>query len=144
MRPASRLSVCLAAIGVAFTLVFCNYGRTEETAKAKPGIKELRQKRLAVLQQLCEIAHKQFQGGRLELPEVLAAYRQRFAIRLESAETKADRINVCLDAISHAAQLRDIAKSRQESARGTYIAVLQAQDYELEIQIAHAKAEASD
>jgi hypothetical protein len=144
MRPNSKLSVCLVAIGMGLMLVFCSSVWPQDAEKAKAQLKELQQKRLVVLEQMHDVARNLFQNARVELTEVLATERQLLAARLEFAETKQDRIKVCDDALKVAGELHALTEVRKQAARGTALAVLQAQDYELEIQIAREKAAAEN
>jgi hypothetical protein len=142
MRPTP--SVCLVAISTSLLLVFCNSGTPEEPQKPQPSIKELQQKRLAVLEALCDGAERLYQNGRLEYSEVHAAERALFAARLAYADTPQDRLKACDDAIKRARHAQAINQARKEGARGTDVGVLQAKDFELEAQIARAKIETAE
>jgi outer membrane protein TolC len=142
MRPTP--SVCLVAISMGLLLMFCNSGRPEEPQKAQPNIKELEQKRMAILEQVRDFAKALYKNARIEYTDVLSAERELFAARLGNAATQQDRIKACDEAIRDARESQELAKAHKEGARGTHIPVLQAQVFELEAQIARAKAEASE
>ena len=75
IRPKSTLSVCLLATGVGLSFLLCSSGMSEEPAKAQPTVKELQKKRLAVLEQVCDVAKKLYQNARIEYTDVLSAER---------------------------------------------------------------------
>ncbi|HEY1599133.1 MAG TPA: hypothetical protein VGG64_05995 [Pirellulales bacterium] len=105
-------------------------------------VKELEQKRLALLEQVCTSVNKHFENGRTEYVEVLVAQHELLAARLEYAETQQDRIKVCDQAIENARLIVEQSEQRRMSAKGTAIEVLRAQEFLLQAQIARAKAEA--
>jgi outer membrane protein TolC len=142
MRPSPKMSVCLAAASVGLLLVFCNSVRTAETEKANPGIKELQQQRLAVLKEVHDIAERYFTNARISYDQVLAAQRELLAARLEYAETREDRIKACDDLIEEARAEMSHLEQMVRNGQATQVAVLKAQAYLLEVQIALAKAEA--
>jgi outer membrane protein TolC len=144
MRPTPKISVCLVAISVGLLLAFCNSARPESTDKAKADIKELQQKRLAVLQQASDGAKLLFKNARVEFAEVLPARRELFAARIEYADTREDRLKACDEAIEDARQMLEIVQARKAAARASAVSVWQAQAFELEAQIARAKAETSE
>jgi hypothetical protein len=149
MRPTAtisvpRISVFLVVIGTGLVLAFGTSASPDEAQQPKLDVKKLEQKRLEVLEQLCDFAQTQWQNARGEFAEVLAAKRDLFAARLEYAETKQDRIKVCDNAIENARKLQELSQAMQATARGTHIAVLRAQALLLETQIARAKADAGD
>jgi hypothetical protein len=147
MRPTpnlskSKLSVSLVAIGIGLVLVFCNSGRPEDAAKAKPSIKELEQKRLEVLDQVHQNTQTLFQNARIEYGEVLDSGRDLLAARLEYAQTREDRVRACDAAIEDAEKSVELIKARVAFARANAITTLKAQAYLLEAQIARAKLDA--
>ncbi len=92
--------------------------RPESTEKAKADIKELQQKRLAVLEQLCDVAKKLFSQARVEFTEVLAARRRLLAdAPRQRADTRQDRIKACDEAIEEARQWQAITEARFRDAR---------------------------
>jgi hypothetical protein len=139
MRPMP--SICLLLVSVVLLFVICNSGRPEEPPKAQPSVKELQQQRLAVLEKLCDVAERLYKNARVEYSEVHAAERELFAARLAYADTQADRMKACDEAIKQARQAQALNQARKDGARGTDLAVLRAQEFELEAQIARAKVE---
>jgi len=144
MRPFPKISVSLATISLGVLLVLCNSAKSEEPQKEALTVKQLQQRRLALLEQICDIGMKLYQNGRIEYTDVLSARRELLTARLEYAETKQERIKACDEAIVFSSQMLALAKAHQEGARGTAVEVLRVQDFELQAQIARAKAEARD
>ena len=147
MRPTpklsnSKLSVCLAAVGMGLVLVLCNSGRPEDAARAKPSIKELEQKRLEDLEQVHQVARNLFQNARIEYEKVLDSGRDLLAARLEYAQTQEDRVRACDAAIEDAEKSVELINARVAFARSNAAAALKAQAYLLEAQIARAKLDA--
>jgi outer membrane protein TolC len=131
----------MVAISVGVLFVCCNCVSSQEAEKINPNIKNLQEKRLEVLGLVCDVARKLYQNARIEYTDVLSADRELFAARLEYATTPEERIRACDAAIDNARQSQAIAKAHQDGARGTPVAVLRAQAFELEAQIAREKAE---
>ena len=110
-------------------------GRPEEAAKANGGIKELQQKRLAGLEQLCDVANKLFTrranivhgslGNKRELFAAASSMPRRRTI--ESRRVTSD---------SECTRVPGDCKARKQAARGSHLDVLRAEDLELEAQIA--------
>ncbi|HEX4145010.1 MAG TPA: hypothetical protein VHY91_16005 [Pirellulales bacterium] len=140
MHPTPKLSVCLVAIGMGLLLVFCNSVWPEEAEKAKPSVKELQQKRLAILEQVVAIEKNLFQNARVSYDAILAAERELLAARIQYAETQTERIKACDEAIQEALAMHELLQARQIAARGLAVAVLQAEAYVLEAQIMRENA----
>ncbi len=117
MRPSPKMSVCLAATSVVLLLAFCNSVRTAEPEQANPGVKELQQKRLAVLEQMADTGEKLFQSARISYEEVSAAQRELLAAHLELAQTRDERIKACDEALKEALECQAIVKA-QIAVRG--------------------------
>ncbi|HVU86427.1 MAG TPA: hypothetical protein VHD36_03850 [Pirellulales bacterium] len=143
MRPSPKPSICVAAISVGLLLIICNSGGAEEPQKAQPTIKELQEKRLALLVHISEAAKKLFENGRGEYVAFHTAERELFAARLEYAETKADRIKACDQAIAEARQAQRIIQEQEKAGRGSGIGLMKAQEFELQAQIERMRLEAS-
>jgi outer membrane protein TolC len=140
MRPTPKFSVCLMAISVGLLLVFCSSVWTAEAVKVDSPIKELQQKRLAILEQIADVAKQLFKNARIPYEATLAAQRDLLTARLDYAETHEDRIKVCDDAIAQATETQEIAEAMRKSARGSQLAVLSADAFLLEAQISREKA----
>jgi hypothetical protein len=141
MMPATpKLSVCLVAISMGLLLVFGNSVWPREAEKAKLSVKELQQKRLAVLEQIVAVEKKLFQNARTPYEAIHAAQRELFLARIDYAETQKDRIKACDEAMQETLEMQKIAEARRVAARGSGVAVLQADALLLEIQIMREKA----
>ncbi|HEY4308448.1 MAG TPA: hypothetical protein VGN12_03260 [Pirellulales bacterium] len=147
MKRYALVAVGCLALGICLWQVSSSQQVAETKAPPEPRaeapqatVKELEQKRLALLEQVCTFVKKHFENGRTEYVEVLTAQRELLAARLEYAETKQDRIKVCDQAIENARLIVEQSEQRRTSAKGTAIEVLRAQDFLLQAQIARAKA----
>jgi len=143
MRPTRKYSVCLVTISVSCValLVFCNSVWPKETEKANARTKELQRNRLAVLEEIHDVAKQGFANARTSYEEVLAAKRDLIAARLEYADTQKDRIKACDEAVQEALELQQVVQAMVEASRASGLAKLKAQAYLLETQIMREKAE---
>ena len=123
MRPTPKFSICLVAISLGL-LVLSSLAWTEEPQQANPGIKELQQKRLAILEQVADVAKHLFQNARITYEATLAAQRDLLTARLDYAETQKDRIKACDNAIAEATEMHKIADEMRKTTRGSQLAVL--------------------
>lgn len=147
MSPTRKFSACLVAISmscVCLLFVFSSSVWPQEAKKANPRIKELQQKRLAVLEEIRDSAKKLFTQGVLSFEDVFETQREVLAARLEYADTRKERIKVCDEAIQEAAKWQELVKAQREAAQVTIVPVLKADAYLLEVQIAREKAEVAD
>jgi non-homologous end joining protein Ku len=140
MRRIPTISVCVLAISVCLLLAFYSSVRSEETGNASSHIQELQQKRLALLQQIEEIAMKRFQNARVEYMEVLAGERELLVARIEYAQTREERIKACDQAIQKADECQELIEALRTSARALPTDLYRAQAFVLEAQIAREKA----
>lgn len=142
MRQANKISVrLLTTIAICGGLMFviCKPVLTQETKKSTARIKELQQRRLATLEEICDVATKLYRSARIEFDSVYAVERELFLARFTYAETQKERIDACDEAIKHADEWRQIAQTRKEFARDTEITVAKSQAFTLEVQIAREK-----
>jgi hypothetical protein len=124
-------------------LMCCNAVWPQDGAKANR-IKELQQRRLAVLEEMHRTATALFKNARMPYEELRGISEELLTARYEYAATKEDRLKACEDAIKEAQESIEFLRARQAAARGTVVEVLKAQDYLLEAQIAREKAEAGE
>src|ERR1700677_3931433 len=102
MRATPKISVSFVAISVSCaSLLFglCNSVWPQETKKAATRIRELQQKRLAVLEQAHEAAKDSFSNARVSYDEVHATKFALLAARRDYAETQRDRLKACDEAV---------------------------------------------
>lgn len=136
MRSTPKLSMFLLAITVicmGLPFVFSNSVWPQDARKANPRIRELQQQRLAVLDQIRDVAKKLFAKGATSFETLHAAEREHLDARLAYAETQKDRIQACEDAVQEALQLQQIVGERKNLLSG--ITELRAQAFLLETQI---------
>lgn len=135
MRPNNKLSVWLAAMSVScagLLLMFGNSAWSEQTKETSPRIRELQQKRLAVLEQISEVAKASFQTTRGSYEDVHSASVELFAARRDYAQTREERIKVCDEAVQEAETWLKVVVAMVEKARISPIARLQAEAFVLE------------
>jgi hypothetical protein len=130
--------VCLLSL----LLTCCNLVTADEMAEPSDKIKELKEKRLAVLVKIFDtLEEKQRSGLVLHFDAVHKAKVDVLAARLDLAETNEDRIKVCEEAVKEANEWEAILKE-QEGAFASPIDRLKAQAAGLECRIALEKAKA--
>jgi hypothetical protein len=141
MHSSPKSSARLAVISIGLLLILCNPTGADEPQKAQPSIKELKQKRLEKLLLISEARKRLFEKASVDYAVVHASERELFAARLEYAESQEDRIKACDLAIEDVRRLQGIIQAQKESGQATGFALLQAQEFELQAQIARANAE---
>ena len=141
MRPTPKISVCLVVSCVGLLFVFCNSVWPQQTKKANPRIKELQQKRLAVLEEAQKVAANLYANARIGFEQLRAVNVELFAARRDYAETRKDRIKACDDSVQEALTWIQIAQAKKEFARESGLSELSAQAFLLEAQIARENAE---
>jgi hypothetical protein len=145
MMPSTRISISLVTISVSclgLLLVFCNSGLPQEAKQANARIQELQQKRLKVLEKVCEEAQERYTVARTSFEEVLAANAALSTARIEYANTREDRLKACDEAIKNALEMQDVTAARVKAAHGSRVDQLKADAYVLELQIRREKAAA--
>ncbi len=147
MRTTRKFSVFLLPVTascVALLFVFCNSVWPEEAKKASPRVKELQQKRLAVLEEIRGAAKQLYANSRVSYEEFHAAQRELLAARIAYADTQKERIKACDDAIQEASAWQQLARAKVEASQATRVEELKANAFLLETQIAREKAEAGE
>jgi len=147
MRLPRQFSVCQLAISVscvALLFVFGNSVRSQEDKKDNPHVRELKQQRLAVLEEIRDTAKRLFANAMTSFHDVCSAERDLLAARIAYTETREDRIKACDEAIEGARQWLEIIKARKAAARDTSLSTLKAQAFLLETQIARENAAAGE
>ncbi len=142
MRPTLKAFGCLLAIGAGLFVASVRPVWPEEAAKAAPGLKELQQKRLAVLESVRDSAQVMFSHGRAGYDDVHTASIELFEARLAYSETREERTRACDEALKEAVAWQEIAQTNLERALSTRIPVLRAEAYVLRIQIERKNVEA--
>jgi len=147
MCSTPKFSVCLVAISVGcmgLLSVFSNSVWPKETEKANSRVKELQQKRLAVLEKIHDVAKQGFANARTSQEEVHAAKLDLLAARLEYADTRKERIQVCDEALQEALEWQQIVQAMVEANRASGLAELKAQAYLLDTQITRENEETDE
>lgn len=143
MRSNPKVSICLVAsslISVGLLLVFCNSVWPKDNQKAIPRVKELQQKRLAILEEIHDAAKQHFASGRTSFDEVHSAAAALLAARIEYAESQKDRIKACDEAVQEALEWQKAAEQMVQAGRASRITELKAQSHLVETQLARESA----
>lgn len=136
--------VVISASCAGLLFFFANSVRSQEVKNVSPQIKELQQRRLAILEKLRDSATRLFQNARVSYDVVESAESELLVARLAYTVGKEDRIKVCDEAIEHATKCMDLAKKRKEAAKGTELDELKAQAFMIEAQILRENAMAAE
>lgn len=147
MHTTPRSLVFLAALSacsVGLVFAFDSSVMPDETAKTNPRLKELQQKRLAVLEKIHGLAKKGFADGFSSAEDVHTTKVELLTARFEYADTRPDRIKACDDAVQEAVDWHNVVQQAVKAKTLSQFDELKAQSYLLEAQIARAKAEVDD
>lgn len=142
MRKTLKVFSCVVAICAGLFIASGNSVWPEEAAQGgNPRIKELQQKRLAVLEAIRDSAQTLFSHGKLPYDDIHAASVDLLGARLAYARTRDERIQICDEAVKEAVAAQEIAQGMFERALTTRIPVLKAEAYVLKTQIDRQNAE---
>jgi hypothetical protein len=144
MRSTSNFSVCLVVTCAGLLFVFSNSVWPQETKKPNPRIKELQQKRLAVLEQVHNVAQQSFMSARSSFENVYAAKAELLAARRDYADTKEERIKACDEAVQEALNFHKVTQKQVEAGGAPRITELKAQAFVFETQLVREKVEAAE
>jgi hypothetical protein len=138
IRPMLRVVCWLSLL-----LTVASSVTADDKAEPSDKIKELKEKRLAVLVKIVDSLEQKQRGGML-LPfdAVHKAKVDVLAARFDLAETKEDRIKVCEEAVKEAADWEASLKNLVEGGFASPVDLLKAQAGGLECRIALEKAKA--
>jgi membrane fusion protein (multidrug efflux system) len=108
-------------------------------------VEELRQERIAALQQLTEQLTQLYQNARVQIDSLLEARVQLYEAQLDAAQKPSDRHALAKNLVKELKQYEQIAQGRVAAARATTADVLRikARRLEAEIRLAEANAEQS-
>src|SRR5882672_7762656 len=98
MRRTPKSLACLVGVTgclVSLFLAFCNPVVSNETEEKSTKIKELEQKRLAVLEKIYDLAKQGVMNGLISHDQLRAAKSELLSARLDYADTKQERIKIC-------------------------------------------------
>jgi len=110
--PPRSLACLLGFSGclVSLFLIFCKPVASDDTEAKRPRIKELEQKRLAVLEKIHDLTKKGFLDGLVSHEQVHTAKADLLSARLDYAETKKDRIKICDEAVNDALEWQKLVQ----------------------------------
>jgi outer membrane protein TolC len=103
-------------------------------------VRKLQEKRRDLLRDALEGREKLYQRGSAELGGVIEASKRLLAAELDLAAKDAERVAAHEKHLENARALVELAKARQQAARGTKVDVLDAQAVALEAEIGLLKA----
>lgn len=110
-----------------------------EESKPEPGEKsvaELQQQRLAVLQELVNVAFTAYRTGEADIAQGMQAQQQLLNAKLELAEDRESRLKILSESVELAAEWQKVAEARYRAAESSQADVLQCRARRLEAEIA--------
>lgn len=121
------ICVCVFLAGAA--------GAPTATAEEPGKIKELREKRIAVLKEIVEITEKTYKGGQVGFDQVVKARLDLLQAQLDASATKEDRIRLLGEVVEHAESLEKAVAKLFEAKQVGRVDALKAQAFVLETKI---------
>jgi hypothetical protein len=110
----------------------------DSTAKT---VAELRQERIAALKAVVELGMRLAPAGHAQIRDVAEARMNLLSAELEAADTEADRISLCKEALVPLKQYEAMAQAAKEAARGTELDILAIKANRLQVEIWLKQAE---
>ena len=127
---------------VAFVLIaLAGVVAADEITEAK--IKKLVEKRIEVRSQILRLVTTEYQQGRNSFDKVVEAQASLLSARLDSCETKEQRIKIHDEMVKAAETSLELAKKHFEAGEATQADVLKGEAHLLEMQISLEKAKAA-
>lgn len=116
MRLSILCACVLAACGAAL-FVGAPPAAPRPAAAGQPdkAIKELQDKRLAVLKEIVEITEKTYKGGQAGFDQVVRARLDLLQAQLDASRTKEERVRVLEETVKQAEALEDVVKRLVEA-----------------------------
>lgn len=112
-------------------------------ARRGDAVKELQQKRAAVLAEALKLTQKAFEGGHVAFKQVIDVQEQLLAARLDLAETKEQRLQVHQEMVKAAEQTLEMVNKLVAAQQASRIDQLQAEAHLLAAKIGFEKAKAA-
>lgn len=106
-------------------------------------IKELQDKRIAVLKEIVEITEKTYKGGQGGFDQVAKARLDLLQAQLDASRTKEERVRVLEETVKQAESLEDVVKRLVEAKQAGRVEALKAQALVLQTRIALEQARAA-
>ena len=111
---------------------------------AKPDtIKELQEKRIAVLKEIVQLAEQAYKGSQFGLDQVIKARLDLLQAQLDTSQTREDRVRLLEEMVKQAEALEEAVKKLVEAKRATGIEGLKAKAFVLETKITLERARAA-
>jgi hypothetical protein len=113
MRQPPQSLACLwgfAGCLVSLHLALSNPAASDDTEGKRPRVKELEQKRLAILDRIYNLTRKGFMEGLVSHEQVHTAKTELLSARLDYADSKKDRIKICDEAVNDAIEWQKIVQ----------------------------------
>jgi outer membrane protein TolC len=129
---------------VSLFLVFCKPVVSNETEGKTTKVKELEQKRLAVLEKIHGLTKKGFLDGLISYEQLHTAKADLLSARLEYADAKKDRITICDEAVKDAKEWQKIVQEGATAKVFSQLDELRAESDLLEAQITREHADDDD
>jgi outer membrane protein TolC len=144
MRRTPKSLACLLGVAGCFAglfLAFCNPAVSNDTEEKSTKVKELEQKRLAVLEKIHDLARKGVMEGLISHEQLRAAKSELLSARLDYADSKQERIKICDEGVKDATEWQKTVQAGVQAKVFSRMDELRAEADLLEAQIARANAE---
>jgi outer membrane protein TolC len=144
MRRTPKSLACLLGVAGCFAglfLAFCNPAVSNDTEEKSAKVKELEQKRLAVLEKIYDLARKGVMEGLISHEQLRAAKSELLSARLDYADTKQERIKICDEVVRDATEWQKSVQQGIKTGVFSRMDELRAEADLLEAQIARENAE---
>jgi len=126
---------------VSLFLVFCNPVVSNETEGKSTKVKELEQKRLAVLAKVHDLTKKGFIDGLIAYEQLRTAKNDLLSAKYDYADTRQDRIKISDEAVKDAIEWQKIVQEGAKANAFSRIDALKAESDLLQAQITREKAD---
>jgi outer membrane protein TolC len=128
---------CLVGLG----FVFCSPVVSNETEGKSSKVKELQQKRLAVLEKVYDLAKQGLTAGLISYEQLRTTKTDLLTAKFDYAETKKDRIKIADEAVNDAKEWQKIVQEGVKARIFSRIEELKAESDLLQAQITRENAD---
>lgn len=112
-------------------------------ARQPDTVKNLQDKRLAVLKEIVEVTEKTYKGGQASFDQVGKARLDLLQAQLDMSRTKEERVRVLEEMVKQTEALEEVVKKLVEAKQAGRIDALKAEALVLQIKIALEQAKAA-
>lgn len=112
-------------------------------ARQPDKIKELQEKRIALLKEIVEVTEKAFKGAQSSYDQVIKARLDLLQAQLDATQKKEDRIRLLEEMVKHAEDLEKAVQKLFEAKQVGQVDALKAQAFVLQTKIALEQAKAA-